>query len=153
MDRIQANSSFLVIAGSETTATLLSGVTYLLLTNPRVMEKLVAEIRGAFKSEDEINFTSVSNLPYLLACLDEAMRIYPPGAVAFPRVVPEGGANIAGNYIPEKVGAIISPKEHSLDLLTLTGETDRSGSLPLGHVPQRCQLQGSFRVPSGAVAW
>lgn len=67
------------------------------------MEKLTAEIRGTFKSEDEIDFSSVSTLPYLLACLDEALRMYPPVPVGLPRVVPKGGANIAGNYVPEKV--------------------------------------------------
>ncbi|KAK4119116.1 cytochrome P450 [Parathielavia appendiculata] len=97
-----ANGSILIIGGSETTATLLAGVTYLLLTNPEPMRKLVAEIRGAFKSENEIDFTSVNRLPYLLACLEEALRMYPPVPMGLPRVVPKGGASIAGDYVPEK---------------------------------------------------
>ncbi|KAL2255906.1 hypothetical protein VTK26DRAFT_2501 [Humicola hyalothermophila] len=101
LEKLQANSGILIIGGSETTATLLSGVTYFLLTNPEAMKKLTAEIRGAFKSEDEIDFASVSTLPYLLACLDEALRMYPPVPTGLPRVVPKGGANIAGNYVPE----------------------------------------------------
>ncbi|KAL2132356.1 hypothetical protein VTI74DRAFT_3927 [Chaetomium olivicolor] len=101
LEKLQANSAILIIGGSETTATLLSGVTYLLLTNPEAMKKLTAEIRGAFKSEDEIDFASVSTLPYLLACLNEALRMYPPVPIGLPRVVPKGGANIAGNYVPE----------------------------------------------------
>ncbi|KAK4152708.1 cytochrome P450 [Chaetomidium leptoderma] len=102
LEKLQANSAILIIGGSETTATLLSGVTFLLLTNPEAMTKLTAEIRGAFKSEDEIDFASVSTLPYLLACLDEALRMYPPVPTGLPRVVPRGGASIAGNYVPEK---------------------------------------------------
>ncbi|KAL2141528.1 hypothetical protein VTI28DRAFT_2228 [Corynascus sepedonium] len=102
LEKLQANSAILIIGGSETTATLLSGVTYFLLTNPEAMKKLTAEIRGSFKSEDEIDFSSVSTLPYLLACLDEALRMYPPVPTGLPRVVPKGGANIAGNYVPEK---------------------------------------------------
>ena len=78
-------------------------MTYLLCTNPDALRKLAAEIRGAFKSEDEINFSSVSTLPYLLACLDEALRMYPPVPIGLPRVVPEGGAMIAGHYVPEDV--------------------------------------------------
>ncbi|KAL1841239.1 hypothetical protein VTJ49DRAFT_7307 [Mycothermus thermophilus] len=101
LEKLQANSGVLVIGGSETTATLLSGVTYLLLTNREAMKKLTAEIRGAFKSEDEIDFASVSTLSYMLACLDEALRMYPPVPVGLPRVVPKGGANIAGTYVPE----------------------------------------------------
>lgn len=103
LEKLQANSAILIIGGSETTATLLSGVTFYLLTNPEALKKLTAEIRGAFKSEDEIDFTSVSALPYLLACLDEALRMYPPVPTGLPRVVPRGGASIAGNYVPENV--------------------------------------------------
>ncbi|EAQ83585.1 hypothetical protein CHGG_09989 [Chaetomium globosum CBS 148.51] len=102
LEKLQANSAILIIGGSETTATLLSGVTYFLLTNHHAMETLTAEIRETFKSEDEIDFASVSTLPYLLACLDEALRMYPPVPTGLPRVVPKGGANIAGNYVPEK---------------------------------------------------
>ncbi|KAL2020295.1 hypothetical protein VTK56DRAFT_8523 [Thermocarpiscus australiensis] len=107
LEKLRANSSILIIGGSETTATLLSGVTFLLLTNQKALKKLTAEIRGAFKSEDEIDFASVSTLPYLLACLDEALRMYPPVPIGLPRVVPKGGANIAGHYVPEKTGVAI----------------------------------------------
>ncbi|KAK4675163.1 hypothetical protein QC764_500720 [Podospora pseudoanserina] len=100
LQKLQANSAILIIGGSETTATLLSGVTFLLMTNPDALEKLTAEVRGAFKSEDEIDFMSVSNLPYLLACLDEALRMYPPVPTGLPRVVPPAGASIAGHYVP-----------------------------------------------------
>ncbi|KAK0710478.1 cytochrome P450 [Apiosordaria backusii] len=100
LQKLQANSAILIIGGSETTATLLSGVTFLLMTNPDALKKLTAEIRGAFKSEDEIDFMSVSNLPYMLACLDEALRMYPPVPTGLPRVVTKGGASIAGHYVP-----------------------------------------------------
>jgi cytochrome P450 len=103
LEKLRGNSGVLVIGGSETTATLLSGVTFLLLTNQDAMKKLVAEIRGAFKSEQDIDFASVSTLPYLLACLDEALRMYPPAPMGLPRAVPKGGARIAGSYVPEKV--------------------------------------------------
>lgn len=53
-----------IIAGSETTATILSGATFLLLKNPACLEKLKQEVRSTFKSEDEITFTSVDRLPY-----------------------------------------------------------------------------------------
>nr|ACN71233.1 cytochrome P450 ClCP1 [Colletotrichum lindemuthianum] len=100
-EKLKANSSILIIGGSETTATLLSGVTYLLLMNPEPLRKLTEEIRSAFKNENEIGFTSVSNLPYLLACLEEALRMYPPVPIGLPRIVPKGGANIADHYVPE----------------------------------------------------
>lgn len=78
MEKLQANCSILIIGGSETTATLLSGVTFLLLTNPGALKQLTEEVRSAFRSEEEIDATSVGNLTYMLACLDEALRMYPP---------------------------------------------------------------------------
>ena len=57
-----SNGSTLIIAGSETTATLLSGVTYLLLRNPRVLAKLQGEIRSTFTKEDEITLESCNKL-------------------------------------------------------------------------------------------
>lgn len=95
----------LLIAGSETTAAALSGVTWLLLSNPEKLAKLKEEVRSAFQDETEIDFTSVQRLEYMTACLNEGLRMYPPVATALPREVPKGGAVIAGNYVPEKVSS------------------------------------------------
>lgn len=51
-DELVSNSYVLIIAVSESTATLLSGVTYYILTVPGVLDRLKAEIRGAFTTED-----------------------------------------------------------------------------------------------------
>lgn len=56
-----------IIAGSETTATLLSGTLYLLLSNPATLQKLKDEIRSTFKTEKEIGFASVEHLPYRMS--------------------------------------------------------------------------------------
>lgn len=103
MGKLQANASILIIGGSETTATLLSGVTFLLLTRPDALRTLTEEVRSAYKSEEEINFTSVGQLRYMLACLDEAFRIYPPVPIGVPRITPEGGAVICDEQIPGDV--------------------------------------------------
>lgn len=91
----------LMVAGSETTATLLSGVTYQLLKNPDVLQKLVAEIRNAFAQSHEITMVSVNNLKYQLAVLDEALRIMPPVSGALVRIVPSGeGEVVGGHFVP-----------------------------------------------------
>ena len=97
---IHANAYVVIIGGSETTATLLSGATYYLLRNPEVMDKLKTEIRSSFKSEKDITFAAVSQLPYLLAVLNETLRIYPPVAAKLPRVVPPEGAIVDGRFVP-----------------------------------------------------
>ena len=63
------NSSILIIAGSETTATVLSGVTFLLLKNLTVMAKVVHEICSAFANEDEITIAALEDLKYMLTVL------------------------------------------------------------------------------------
>ncbi|OBT52420.1 hypothetical protein VE04_06896 [Pseudogymnoascus sp. 24MN13] len=83
---IIANSALLSVAGSETTATLLSGATYYLLKNPRVMKKLQKEVREAFKVEEDIDFAGVNGLEYMLAVLDESFRMYPPVPTGLPAV-------------------------------------------------------------------
>lgn len=102
-EKLRMTASLLIVAGSETTATLLSGVSYLLTQHPETQAKLTYEVRTSFKSEQDIDFVSVSQLQYMMACLDEGLRIYPPAPLGLPREVPKGGANIAGQWVAEKV--------------------------------------------------
>ncbi|RFU30817.1 hypothetical protein B7463_g5524, partial [Scytalidium lignicola] len=95
-----ANSSILIIAGSETTATILSGVTYLLLKNPEKLAKVVNEVRSSFKYNEEITIHATTNLKYMIACLEEGFRIYPPVPIGLPRIVPDQGDHIAGKWVP-----------------------------------------------------
>ena len=97
---INVNAFSLSIAGSESTATLLSGATFYLLTHRHIYAILVKEIRTAFKSEDEITLASTNKLEYLEAVLSESLRLYPPVAGTLPRQVPPGGETIDGGYVP-----------------------------------------------------
>ncbi|KAJ6185613.1 cytochrome P450 [Penicillium mononematosum] len=101
MDELTSNCFILIGAGSETTATSLSGTTYFLLTNPEALRKVTEEVRSRFHNEDEITLTSVADLHYMLACINESLRRYPPVPSGMPRLVPQGGATIAGHYLPE----------------------------------------------------
>ncbi|ORY66218.1 benzoate 4-monooxygenase cytochrome P450 [Pseudomassariella vexata] len=104
--QIAAHASDFVIAGSETTATALSCITYYLQRNPDVLQNLRREIRDTFKSYDEIDGVSTTSLPYLNAVILEGMRLYPPLPFPLPRVVPEGGDMVDGHFIPG--GTIVS---------------------------------------------
>lgn len=105
MAELITNSSILVVAGSETTATVLGGVSYFLVTNPDKLTKLTAEVRSAFHQESDITIVSVGKLGYMLACLDEALRLYPPVPIGLPRIVPKGGRLICGHLVPEGVSS------------------------------------------------
>ncbi|GAP85672.1 putative cytochrome P450 [Rosellinia necatrix] len=101
LEEIEVNSALLVLAGSETTATLLCGALYLLGSHPDTLNKLIQEVRTTFTNEEQIDLVSVNGLNYMLACLNEALRLYPPVPVGLPRVVPKGGNNIAGHWVPQ----------------------------------------------------
>lgn len=106
---IESTLNSFMVAGSETTATMLSGTTLFLIQNPEKMKKLVEEIRGRFKYESEITLEAVNKLQYLIAALKESLRLYPPVPTGFPRVVPDGGDMISGHWVPEKVSLIQRP--------------------------------------------
>ena len=98
----------LILAGSETTATLMSGAMYFLLTNPEKMQKLLKEIRTSFARPEDIGFVSVNKLPYLLACLNEALRLYPPTPEGFPRNTGSNTEIFLGKLVPPNVSSKMS---------------------------------------------
>ena len=97
---IESNSVSLIIAGSETTATLLSGLTYQLLKTPDKMARLTSLIRTTFASEKDITIVSVTQLEYFTACLEEALRMYPPLATSIPRHTLPDGNMICNEFVP-----------------------------------------------------
>lgn len=104
------NADTLLLAGSETTATSLSGLTYFLLKNPDCLSKLNEEVRGAYSSIDEITGDSTATLPYLQGCIEEGLRLFPPAPFRLPRDSP--GAVIDGHYVPE--GTIVGIEVYSM---------------------------------------
>ncbi|KAL7793172.1 cytochrome P450 [Trichoderma ceciliae] len=95
-------TTFMVLttAGSETTATALSGTLNYLVNNPDKLENLTREIREAFAEENEINLKALRKLPYLGAVLNEGLRLCPPIPWVLPRRVPEGGDTVCGTWLP-----------------------------------------------------
>ena len=97
----------MVTAGGETTAITLSSVLYFLLKNPRCYTRLQREIDSVpaehFSGTDEapvITWTTAQTLPYLDACIREAMRLQPVARMPHDRVVPPGGMVICGHQVP-----------------------------------------------------
>ncbi|KAF1980466.1 cytochrome P450 [Bimuria novae-zelandiae CBS 107.79] len=111
-DEMDNNASLFMVAGTETTATLLSGWTALLLEHPRVMEALTTEIRGAFVSPKDMSIEKTAGLPYMNACIKEALRLYSPLVTGRPRVSPPEGSTVCGHYIPP--GLIVSAPHHAM---------------------------------------
>ncbi|KAK2685269.1 hypothetical protein QWA68_015638 [Fusarium oxysporum] len=93
-----------IVAGSDTTSISLTGVLWALLRNPEAMEKLRAEVDDKYLSGeigDPISFADAQKMPYLQAVIREGLRLHPAGGLPLSRVVPKGGATIAGHFFPE----------------------------------------------------
>lgn len=68
-----------------------------------MLAALCAEVRSSFKNEEEITLSSVQNLRYMLAVLDESMRMYPATPGGQPRQVGDDGDMLLGQYVPSGV--------------------------------------------------
>ncbi|KAI4282014.1 MAG: hypothetical protein L6R38_003271 [Xanthoria sp. 2 TBL-2021] len=102
-EEIHVNAFSLSIAGSESTATAMSGAVFLMLTHQSAYQRLVTEIRSAYATEEEIILFSTNALEYLNAVITETLRIYPPVAITLPRCVPTGGDVILDQFVPSGV--------------------------------------------------
>ncbi|KAI9376124.1 cytochrome P450 [Aspergillus egyptiacus] len=112
LGEILIECSVMMNAGSETNAAVLVSAIYHIYRHPRVLQKLRQEIDAAAPREngdgdgialDIPSYQQIATLPYLRACIDEAMRIRPASTIGFPRVVPKGGRVVAGRFINEGV--------------------------------------------------
>lgn len=92
-----------IFAGSDTTAISTRAIIYYLLKNPNAKRKLVDEIdsrRKAGKLSDPVTLLEADSMPYLQAVMYEALRLHPAVGMSLPRVVPDGGVQICGQYLP-----------------------------------------------------
>ena len=107
---IVAEVSIMLNAGSATTAIAMTNVLFQLLKNPPIMKRLVEELDAALDDEPHgvVAYDKVKHLPYLRACLDESLRLFPPTPHGLPREVPPEGIYIADDFIPGGVSVSVS---------------------------------------------
>jgi cytochrome P450 len=96
------NTTFMVLttAGSETTATTLTGTMNYLAQHQDSLKKLAGEVRGRFASDSDMTLDALRELPYLDGVLHEGLRLCTPVPWMLPRVVPPGGAAVCGVWLP-----------------------------------------------------
>lgn len=82
-----------------TNRTLMSGLMWLINTNPSALSKLQKEIRSSFASDSDITLIKIDQLPYLQATLQESLRMYPPVPIAMTRKTPPEGISICGEWV------------------------------------------------------
>ncbi len=80
-------------AGSDTTAITLRAILYYILRTPDVLERLIKELDSANLSVP-VTWKDGQQLPYLDACIKEAMRMHPGVGMGLERVVPTDGLTL-----------------------------------------------------------
>ena len=91
------------LAGSDTTATAIRATLLYLITTPRVLWRLRAEIDEAVNNSrisNPIKDSEARALPYLQACIKEGLRIFPPTVGLLSKRVPPEGDTLNGVFLP-----------------------------------------------------
>ncbi|CVL08128.1 related to pisatin demethylase / cytochrome P450 monooxygenase [Fusarium mangiferae] len=98
-----------LLAGADTTAITIRALFWYCLHSPRVYSKLEKEVLDA-DLEDVASFSSARALPYLEACVREAMRMHPGVCMILERYVPEPGLTLPdGSFVPPGTAVGINP--------------------------------------------
>ncbi|ORY40564.1 cytochrome P450 [Leucosporidium creatinivorum] len=112
LEEIEGMAAVFFGAGTDTAAVLLRAFVYYMVKNPEIHAKLMEELEAAVE-KGELHFPTAYaeciKLPYFQACLDEVIRLHPAVPMPLPRVVPKGGAVIAGHFFPEGFEVGMSP--------------------------------------------
>ena len=143
-DPVEIRSQMLsiMVAGRDTTASLLSFLWISLSQHPEIFAKLraaVLEEFGTFENPKEITFTNLKTCKYLQWCLHEALRLYPavPGNARRSTVdttLPRGGG-------PDGQSPVFIPKgtEINYSVYVMHRDTALWGADALKFMPERWQ--------------
>ncbi|TFK45951.1 cytochrome P450 [Heliocybe sulcata] len=96
-----ADASFMVVAGSDTVAQALMALSRYIVGNKDIQTRLREELSQL--SDDgfgDVDATTLAHLPYLDACVQEALRMIPPVPAGPPRYTGDRGYEVLGKYIP-----------------------------------------------------
>jgi cytochrome P450 len=160
-----ADTGTIVVAGSDTTSSLLTWFWYYSTKYPETYKILRAELAG-LTPDQLVDTTLLSKLPYLNAALNETMRMQPAVPGGLRRLVPQGGVEIEGHYIPEDTAVSIpgyaiqhDPRWWGDDCdtyrperwLDTTGKYNKSAYLPFSYGSRACPGKGLAMVEARLV--
>ena len=128
-----------ILAGGHTAASSLTSLFYFVLKNPRVLEKLQAELDSA-NLKVPVSYKDAQNLPYLDAVIRETFRLQPAVGLILERVVPGVGLVLPdGRFLP--AGTIVGMNPY-----VLHRNEDVFGSSPDEFIPERWLKRSSENV-------
>ena len=98
----------MLVAGHETTGSVLTWTLYLLVTNPETMKKAQKEVdRVLGEDATPLTFAKYQELKYTMRCINESMRLYPHPPVLLRRALVED--KLPGGYtVPAGQDVMIS---------------------------------------------
>jgi cytochrome P450 len=99
-EQLLADAGLLIAAGSDGVSLTCAAAMFYLVRNPACLEKLTREIRSSFATLEDVRLPKLNQCTYLCAVVEEALRLAPCIASAFPREVLRGGLNVDGEHIP-----------------------------------------------------
>jgi cytochrome P450 len=100
-DQLVSEAGLLTIAGGDTTVTATTAIFFYLLHYPSCYTRLEKEIRGTFSAVEGIRIGSqLASCHYLLACIEETLRLNPPVGSTLMREVLPGGLCVDGQWFP-----------------------------------------------------
>lgn len=86
-----------IVAGSETASLTMTSLVWAVCREPEIKAKLVAEVMQLPANYDD---SDLQRLPYMNQVIEETLRLHAVVPSALPRLVPAGGATLAGYYLP-----------------------------------------------------
>ncbi|KAL7940118.1 benzoate 4-monooxygenase cytochrome P450 [Trichoderma barbatum] len=91
----------IVVAAAAATGNTLGILSYNVISNPFVYQRLRAELLEAYPEENqEMTWMALEKLPYLAAVIKESLRLSYGVIGRLPRVVPAPGATFNGYFLP-----------------------------------------------------
>ncbi|KAK7403409.1 hypothetical protein QQX98_010822 [Neonectria punicea] len=111
-DEIHSNMLLLLMGGYDSSAVSLSSIFYHLLWQPQQYKNLQSELHRAYASVDDITCSGLLSLPFLNACINEALRLVPPFNGHGSHRITTSGTTIDGIWVP--AGTLISADFYSL---------------------------------------
>jgi cytochrome P450 len=91
-----------VTAGSDTVAVVMRSCLHGILSDAESLDRLLEELAPLQDTPSSVgSWKDISSLPFLDACVNEGLRLYPAFGLPLERVVPASGSLVCGKFLPE----------------------------------------------------
>lgn len=142
LSRLAQEGQTIVGAGTETTAWTMSVITYYVLSNPQIKERLLHELKGAMIT-GKTTCNQLEQLPYFSAVISEGLRLSHGGVYTLAESVPRSSLEL------QRVGDSACSElfiSNQLETYLLTSRIDSSQYDVCSHPSEPINISQSKRV-------